>query len=255
MNYQAYLFFNHYNNVTTELRYIDGQEQVCLIIPTKINYIRKGSHGNWFSVLRFRACPPNAEMRTHIAGLNYPSKEAEDEAKSRGTYWRTQKIGRLYEVLEHPYRKFDRTNLSTDLICDGEITLSDIPEKCKVFNVDSSTTYVRNVTFKPYGNDNIIYTGSLEILDIPDEYIIKDPNTGKKKIRCRFCKLEALDNYMNTHHLIISLGDGSEIEIGRFREWVKTNPTASGVDAAPQEEHDTTVNQRQTPQSIDGIKF
>lgn len=255
MDYLAYLFFNHLNCVTTEIRHVDGEEQVCLVIPTKTNQIKRGKRGNWLMILNLREMDPNPDMISHRMSLFYLTKEAHQRDKALGRHRQTQRMGRVYVRDDTPSKKLDRTNRATDIICEGIIMLSNIPETSMSFNNQDKKRYLPNTVFKPYGDDSAVYTGMIGVDDIPKEYIQTDSNTGKKYVKCRFCKLEILDTYMNTHHLVIKAQDGSEIEIGRFKEWSKTDSNPSAPNPTPPEEHTTTVNQRQTPQSIDGIKF
>lgn len=255
MDYLAYLFFNHLNCVTTEVRHVDGQEQVCLVIPTKTNQIKQGKRGNWLMILNLKEMEPNPDMISHKMSLFYLTREAHNRDKALGRYRQTQRMGRVYVRDRTPSKKLDRTNRATDIVCDGIIMLSNIPKKNLLFNKQSNKSSLPNVVFKPYGDNGTIFSGAIFVDDIPKEYVKTDSATGKKYVRCRFCKLEKLDTYMNTHHLVIITQDGSEIEIGRFKEWVKKGYNQPSSQPTPNEVHDTTVNPRPTPQSIDGIKF
>lgn len=241
----------------TETRFIDGKEQVCLVLPTQANQMKKGRQGNWLSVFRLSEREPNAKMITHDVQLGYLNWDETDKARQQGYYKRSQFLGRVRVHDRTPSKKVDRTNHGTDLTCDGVIMLSDIPRKLIKPNAENGKRYVSNLVFKTIGDASSIYTGAVCVDDIPKEHIQTNPETGKKYVNVRFVKTKYLDTYMNTHQLIIATDDGSELEIGKFKEWRRIDgkevkPQAVDIDA---EVHDTPVNQRQVPESIDGLRF
>lgn len=257
MNYIAYLFLNHLISVSEETRFVDGREQVCLVIPTETNQLKRGKQGNWLMTLRISESQPNAAMRTHVLQLGYLNYEEVGKAKNAGAYERSQRIGNVYEHDHTPSKKVNRTNNATNIKCYGKIVLSDIPKDLIFSNAENAKRYVSNLHFKFYSDRHRIYTGCVCIDDIPRDEIRTDADTGKKYINAAFKRMPKLDTYMNTHHLVIMTKDGSEVEIGRFKEWVAEDKTESAPPpaSAPTQEHTTTVNPRDTSFSIDGIKF
>lgn len=256
MTYLAYLFLSHLPCVESETRFIDGREQVCLILPTESNQIKKGKQGNWMMILRLAERFPNAKQITHDVQLQYLLQSEVDKSYRLGYHDRTAHMGRVYVHDRTPERKIDRTNRSSDVCCDGIIILSDIPKDIIFRNAENDKRYLGKLTFKSTSDDSLIYTGSICVDDIPSQHIKTGPNTGKKYVNTRFKKLEKLDTYMNTHKLVIITDEGSEIEIGRFKEWQRTEGrTMAPPPVQPEDIHNTGVNQRQTPESIDGLKF
>lgn len=248
MDYLAYLFLNHLNLVAEETRFIDGQEQVCLVIPTSTNQIKRGKDGNWLMTLRLTAQDANAKNRTHIMQLGFLNWDEVDKARLHGWYERSQRIGHVYEHDRSPEKKVSRENLSQDINLAGEIILSDLPRKKITSNPMTGKRYIDNLRLKPMRMQDVIYTGLICIDDIPRQCIKTNPDTGKRMIRTRFAKSQYLDTYMNTHLLYAVADDGTEIEIGRFREWIKDESSANHPS-----EH-TTINPSPSIR-VDGIKF
>lgn len=231
MDFIAHFFWNHLPYVESENRIINGKEEVCLIIPTKTNQLKKGKRGNWVSTFRMVAVPPNEEMTTHEIQLGYLNYDEVDKAKKLGVYSGTQHIGRVREHDRTPSKKVNRDNSkSIDLISDGAICLDNIQDDLLVRNPQNKKYYLK-CTFRRKGNDGtaIFSTGAICIDDIPQECIITNPRTGKRNVRCRFKRSEFMDTYYNTHELVCVMPDGSEIEIGRFREWTKATNTQKRV--------------------------
>lgn len=235
---------------------INGKEQTCLIIPTDINQLKRGRQGNWLSVFRLIEESPNEQMISHRVGLVYRDNNEADKAKIMGYFKKTHCVGRVRVMDCTPSKKIDRTNNSTDIRCDGILVLTDIPSSCLSRNGENNKRYVSNVVFKSLTDKNTIYTGTLCVDDIPQHCIVTDLDTGKKSISTRFVKLPTLDTYMNTHQLVV-VTNGGEIEIGRFKEWSKTEKTLNAPIQETQREEvqDTTVTPRPIPESIDGIRF
>lgn len=257
INYLAYIFLSHLPLVIEEKRVIDSKEETCLVLPVKENQIKKGRQGNWMFMCRLAELPPNEKMQTHDIQLSYLTEEDLQKSYDFGYHRRTAHMGRVYEHDRTPEKKIDRTNHATDIRCDGVIVLSDIP-KSKIFaNAENAKRYISGLTFKALQEDGIIYTGSICLDDIPRDDVQTQPDTGKKFVTVRFKKLERLDTYMNTHQLVIARNDGSEIEIGRFKEWKKEGyePEQQQPTQNPEEIHNTGVNQRIAPDYIGGIKF
>ncbi len=250
MNYIAYLSLNRLPYVEEEIRLVNGEEQVCLIIPTKINQLKKGKTGNWLITLRLSEKPPNEELITHTVQLGYLNWDEVDKARQTGYYNQTQRMGRVRVHDRTPSKKVNRVNNASDIECCGTIILSDIP-KCLIFrNGENDKRYVKLVKLQSVTDDTIVYLGTICVDDIPRDAIQTESCTGKKFINTFFCKLERLDAYMNTHKLVIVRKEGAEIEIGRFREFRKDG----GSGPILQQERISTANP-QPPEEINGIRF
>lgn len=254
MNYLCYLFLSSMIHVEEESRFIDGREQPCLIIPTETNQIKRGKHGTWLMILRLAECPPNRKQITHeIQQMCISADMLNNRDRYRRELHKMMHLGRVYEHDRTPSKKIDRTNLHTDIECVGDVILSDIPKHLLRKEKETGKRYLSGLRFCKYGDNDVVYTGFICVDDIPKQYILTDTDTGKRYVRARFRKLERLDTYMNTHHLVIDGPEGSEIEIGRFKEWAREG-AASHRPALPEPEHNTTITPR-PPMSVDGIKF
>lgn len=257
MNYLAYLFLSKMPCCLERRLIIDGKEEVCLVLPTKKNQIKKGKLGTWMMMCRLAECEPNEAQQTHDVQLTYLTEEAVRDSYDFGYHRRTAHLGRVYEHDRTPEKKVDRTNYATDVKLDGEIVLSDI-EKSLIFKGPADNKrYITNLVIRGLPDIGLIYKGSVCVDDIDAKSIFTDPNTGKKKIRVKFHKLPRCDCFMNTHELVMVTEDGSEFQIGLFKEF----ESVGGVKVPPQpqptdeEIHNTGVNQRQMPSEIGGIKF
>ena len=254
MNYIAYFFWNHLISVKEERRVIDGKEEICLVIPTVTNQLKRGKKGNWYSICRLAESEPNANNQTHDMQLTYLSETEVQKSYDFGYHKRTAHLGRVYEHDRTPSKKLDRTNYAQDLRLDGVINLSDIPKSDIFRNAENNKRYISNLMFRTTPDNGVVFMGSICIDDIPRDDIQQSPDTGKKFVLVRLVKLKLLDTYMNTHQLIIARPDGSEIEIGRFKEFHAQNFTPQQT-RSPEDIHCTSVNQRPRPDSINGIKF
>lgn len=260
MDYLAVMFLSHLAHVTEEVRFVDGIEQPCLVIPTKTNQMNKGRTGNWALHFIFKEQPPNPKGYTHIMQLIYENPGKTAEAKRKGTWEPTMRMGRLFAREKgKKYESVDRTNYATEIRLEGTLILSDIPKNKLVLNKNTGKRLLGNLTIKANESDTTIFTGAICVDDIPKDRINTDLNTGKKYIHIRFLKMNKFDVHGNTHILVLVSNNSSEIEIGRFKEWVKEGKTPVSPPPSQQpnesEIHDTGVNQRQTPESIDGLKF
>lgn len=241
-------------HVEEESRFICGKEQPCLIIPTETNQIKRGKQGNWLMILRLSECRPNARNMTHEVQQMYLTPEAIEEGKRLGYHDRTMHMGRVYQHDRTPSKKIDRTNVTRAIDCKGTVCLSDIPKDLIKRNAENNKRYLSKLTFKSMEDDRYVYTGYICLDDIPAHHIYSNLTNGKRYINVRFKKLVRLDTYMNTHLLVVVAGDGQEIEIGRFKEWEKSDNPAPQSEKK-EEKHTTTVNPRPMPTDIDGIKF
>lgn len=252
MDYLAYVFVSKMPLVLERTEIIDGKEEVCLVIPTKANQLKKGKQGNWYFICRLAECEPNARNQTHDIQLTYLSEEEVKKSYDFGYHKRTAHMGRVYEHDRTPSKKLDRTNNASDIDLQGDICLSDIPRDLIFANAENAKKYITNLTFKGIYDNGYIYTGSICLSDIPKQDRWQDPNTGKKYVSVRLIKLPMVDTYFNTHSLIIARQDGTEIEIGRFKEWRKDGcaPAHKPQYPAPPGEPPKNV-----PDTLNGIKF
>ena len=232
---------------------IDGKEQTCLILPVDDNQLRKGKWGNWMLSLRMMEEPPNPKGYSHSLALQWKDKGGLEYAQKSGIAKRTRKMGTAVAYDSRKVTEVRNQNFVEDVELVGEIVLSDIPKKQFRKQRQNKKWYIPYLQFKSMYDDAKVWTGSICISDIPENHILEYPDSGKKYVKVRFKKMDKLDLYMNTHTLIIDTKDGSQIEIGRFREWKKNGEVIKN-EIPPQEIHDTPVNQR-TPESIDGLLF
>lgn len=254
MNYLAYLFISKMPLVLERTEIIDGKEEVCLVIPTKQNQLKKGNQGNWYFICRLAECEPNEKMRTHEIQLTYVNPEELQKSYDFGYHRRTAHMGHVYEHDRTPSKKIDRTNNASDIRLDGVIVLSDIPKELLFKNAENAKYYLSNLTFRGLKEDGYIYTGSICASDIPKQDINIDPDTGKKFINVRLRKMEKLDTYFNTHELVIARQNGECVTIGLFKEWKKEGyvPPTEPIPYIPPSE---PMKPRNTPSEIGGIKF
>lgn len=256
MKYYAHLFLNNLPYIEEEVRYVAGEKQVCLVIPTSINQIKRGRQGNWLMSLRLVDALPNPKLITHNIHLICLNQEEVDKARQRGYYERIHRLGRVRVMDDSPEKKIDRRNKATDIKSDGIIILSDIPKQVIFRNAENNNRYIKDLIFRSESDRRYVYSGVICIDDIPTDEIKTDPNTGKKYINTRFQKLKYLDTYMNTHQLVIVTKSGDEIEIGKFKEWVaKQNIDNTPPSVPPSEPKGLSVERFSTPDSIDGIRF
>lgn len=250
MNFIVHFFWNHFITVMEEKRFVNGKEEVCLIIPTETNQIKKGRNGNWLSIFRLAECPPNEKMITHDMQLMYLNEKEVQKSYDMDYHRRTAHIGRVRVHDRTPEKRIDRTNTAQDIECHGVVVLSDIPKSLIFRNGENDKRYIQNLVFRNSSDDTFIYTGSICVDDIPRDDIKTENYTGKKYVDATFRRLKTLDTYMNTHQLVIVRDDGSAIEIGRFKEFRKEG----AANVPPKEEHTTTVSMR-PPTEINGIRF
>lgn len=238
---------------------IDGKDEVCLVLPTKKNQFKKGKHGSWMMMCRLAECGPNEAQQTHDVQLTYLTEEALQESYDFRYHKRTAHLGVVYEHDRTPEKKIDRTNYASDVRLDGVIVLSDIDKSLIFKSSVSNKRYISNLVIRGKPDSGVIYKGSVCVDDIDAKAIFTDPNTGKKKIRVKFHKLQRCDCYMNTHELVMVAEDGSEFQIGLFKEFEAIGGAKAPPQPQPQpaeeEIHNTGVNQRQMPSEIGGIKF
>lgn len=262
--YICHFFWNHLPHVDTEVRMIDGKEEVCLILPVHKNQMKRGKRGNFLSVFRLIPVPANADMITHKVELGYLNPKESEKARQMGYYDQTQRMGRVRIHDKTPEKAINRNNdKSTDVLIDGAICLDNIPNDVFVFNNQSKKRFFK-CTFKRVAPDGtaIFCTGAICVDDIPVEDIVVNMQTGKRNVRCRFKRSEYMDTYFNTHELVIVRPDGGEIEIGRFREWRQATQTMKRVSNIQQQENIVSqhqeipaVNKKNDNIKIDGLNL
>lgn len=251
-----FFFFSHLPCVLEEKKIVEGREEICLVLPTKTNQIKKGKQGNWMMMCRLAELPPNAKMQTHNVQLSYLTEEEIQKSYAFGYHKRTAHMGRVYAHDRTPEKKLDRTNNATDIRLEGVVILSDIPKDLIFRNAENAKRYIQGLTIRAAFDNGVIYTGSVCVDDIPKQDVQTDPNTGKKFITTRFIKLPTLDTYFNTHQLIIARPNSNDvIEIGRFKEWRKEGYVPTSAPPQYPVSSNTGVNQRNMPNEINGIRF
>lgn len=222
MNYMAYLNLNNLPFVFEERRVVDGQEQVCLVIPVKTNQFKKSRGGDWLLNFRLKESEPNERMESHHGSLVYRSKEAVENDRRNGRFPK-RKLAWAMPLVDDRSLKLNRENKdATDIAVDGAICLDLIPDTDITYNRQANKRYCR-CTFKSVNADGvqIFATGAICIDDIPKEEIVINPKTRLRNVRCRFKKEDRMDELKNTHTLVVIRPDGAEIEIGRFRQWYR----------------------------------
>lgn len=222
-------------------------------MPVDDNQFRKGKRGEYYLSLMMQEAPPNPKGHSHTLAMRWKDNDSLDKAYKTGIYRYTRRMGVVRPYEKEKVKEVRDQNYVEDIEFVGEIVLSDIPKKQFWRHRLSKKWFIPYLKFKSKYDDAKIWTGSICISEIPENHILEYPDSGKKYVKVRFKKMDKLDIYMNTHTLIIDAKDGSEIEIGRFREWKKQGEVVKN-EMPPQEIHDTPVNQR-TPESIDGLRF
>lgn len=196
--------------------------------------------------------PPNPKGHSHRIALQWRDKESLERAQQLGIAGRTIRMGCARAYNPDKNKELPNINDGEDKELNGEIILSDIPKKLIIQNFQNKMRYVHSLKMKSLQDDGKIWMGSICLDLIPKHHILEYSDSGKKYIKVRFKKLKKVDLYMNTHILVIDT-NGSEIEVGRFREFRKNGEVVKN-EISPEEIHDTPVNQRQ-PESIDGLRF
>lgn len=222
MDSVSVLFLNKLPTVYTEIRMIDGREEKCLILPMRDNQIFKTKDGDYTLKIRHYPTRPNPQQITHNVALQPQSGREYLRLKKLGKTRRMERLGYTYAFSEEDLeRRRPRDNSkAADIIADGEICLDDIPPYLIHENRALKKHFAR-CTFKAVSHDGtpILVTGTLDLDEIFPRYIWTNPETGKRMVNCRFKKMEYMDRYYNTHALVVITPTGTELEIGRFREW------------------------------------
>lgn len=252
MDYQVLLYLNRLPNVLTENRIIDGKEQTCVILPVEDNQFRRGRMGNWCLPLRLHEIPPNAEGKSHTISLVWRTVELFGKAKEDRNLLKCFRLGSVLPFIQEDVKPVNRPK-GQDLFLKGTIVLNDIPKKLIFRNKLNDMRFIAKLRMKSLANDEFIWTGYLCVDLIPKHLILERADSGKKYINVVFKPIEIVDANMNTHILVVETPNGSEIEIGRFREFHKNGEVVRN-EMSPEDIHDTPVNMR-TPDSIDGLRF
>lgn len=254
VEYVGYIFLNHLPCVYEEVKMVNGHEEPCLILPIRQNQIRRGRAGNWFLHFHCSEAPPNENMQTHTISLRYENSDERRRIMRSGFGKKTERIGQLLEQTGRDcLPTINYKNEAGEIRCEGSIVLSDIPRRYVRCNSQNRKQYVEGLIFRSPYDPETIYTGTLCIDDIPRHYIYIHKETGKRYVKCVFKKSKYMDIFMNTHQLVLITKDGSEIEIGRFKEFKKIDEEA--VEYQEPIEHRTTVTPKPIPKKIDGLNF
>lgn len=254
MNFNAFFFIERLYGVTEELRYVDGQEQVCLVIPTVPNQIYKGRTGGWYMQLFIHSTEMNEKGRSHFLRLQFRDMDGVRKAKREGWFNQVNNLGNVYPNIVLP--KIDWTNRSQKIELHGYLNLSDIPAQLIRTERANNKKYLQNVKIMDPSDANIIYVGSICLTDIMPKFRYRDSNSGKYFTKVIFKTSDRLDYGMNTHLIYATDNNGSMIEIGRLREWRKDQPVPVEKRENPQAPPNPTAqNNQRPPRSIDGMKF
>lgn len=224
--YKVFLSWSRFPYYREEFRIIDGKEELCLVLPIKRNFIKRGRQGHWVSMFYLDEVPPNEFGQSHRLRLAFPLLVDYREAKAKKLMDKTQGIGAAYvrgqlppEDMRNGYDNSDATFFDAD----GCICLEHIPESAKFVNRPMHELCVRCMLRQSkWGESPIYLTGVIVLDEIPPSAIQLDELTGKHYVLCRIMKTEYTDRARNTHMLFAILPNGDEMEIGAFREWKQT---------------------------------
>lgn len=202
--------------VTERREVVNGKEQVCLLIPTEEAQLKRSKRGEYGFNFRLKEVGPNPLMHSHRMSLVYRTKDDAYKSQKENTFNEAADIGFMRPLDERTYKKKDRTNNMTSILATGVICLSDIT---------------------------------------PDD-IETDPRTGKKYLRTTFKKMQLLDDFNNSHELVVSRPDG-DIPIGLYREWPGASEQLSRIGAMQPKQVQKTDSPppKEIPTKIDGLVF
>lgn len=218
MHYHMTIMLNRLPLTYTERRMIGGHEEACLVIPIERNQLFYTKAGDVFIKAICKEEPIGAQGDTHRIALFYKNNEEIGKARLSKVYYRTEHIGRLKPFLMGGENR-DWTNYATPVNEEGYICLDYIDKRSMVFVKGSNKLMIEaKYTFVDARKIERLCVGMIIVSDIKREDIIVNPRTGLKNIKCVFKKLERMDTLNNTHGLFVKRPDGSEIQIGKFRE-------------------------------------
>lgn len=254
MIYFAFFNIGRLQDVTEEVRFVHGKEQVCLVIPTDTNQMYKGRNGEWNMQLCLYDKYANDKGRSHIIQLQFRNMEDMRKAQAEGWWKRLNHLGNVYPEIKAP--KVDRENRAKKIEFHGYLSLSDIPQHLITTHSISKKKYLTNVTITDPTDPNTIYSGSICLSEILVQFRYRSSETGKYYAKIVFKTSDKLDYSMNTHVIYATDKNGTMIEIGRLKEWRKDIPVPVDNKESPQPSPPNSAeNTPRTPKSIDGMKF
>lgn len=268
MDYHLSFILGKIPNVFMERRVVNGKEQNVVCIPCEDAPVLFTKWKEPFLKFMMKELPtPEADSTSHRLMLLYRTKEDFVKAKAAGYRKRSDDIGKALPWIYDPSRAIDYTNKkATDVFIRGAICLDDISSEDVVLSPHTGQKNVKCV-FKTVGANGtpIFCVGTICITDIDEEDIVMNPRTGRKNVPCVFHKLKMSDPHLNTHVICVTKKDGSEVEIGRFREYKEATETAKRIATAtqqlnPQPAQDDFMNrpnpnENPKPLKIDGYTF
>lgn len=184
-----------------ERLYYDGRERNCLCIPLDNGVMRRSRHGEWEVMFNAFEDRVGKDGHTHRLKLRFSSEAKRNDARRGGWATKREWYGRLVPELMTMEERIeaarkrgrkDRTNRMTPIVCTGQICLDDI---------------------RP-------------------EDIETNAKTGKRYVRCTFRRTKEIGDYEQSHQIVVSKGDGSEHEVGWFRQLVKETRGMAAMDKA-----------------------
>lgn len=254
MNYNAFFFIGQLYGVTEELRFVNGKEQICLVIPTDTNEIYRGKHGGWYMHLSFREIPVTSKGQTHKIALQFKDKESVERAQRQGWRRRVEELGRIYPHIDKP--KVDRTNTCPDIELQGYLSLNDIPQNIISYSRKWKKKYIWNIRIEDFSDPSLVYVGSLCLTEILPRFRYQNPESGKYYTKILVTKLERLDINMNTHGIYAVDQTGAKVEIGRLVAMRNGQPVCPLKYREDENKSNNANGQNpRPPKSIDGIKF
>lgn len=237
-----------------ERRVYDGQEELMFCVPLKRARIQHDKRGRF--LLRFYAVNPTDEKLkargcTHQLMLA-AQRNIKEELKATGDY----RINNAGSLIPYLYGEIPRNQgrdvriegvLDYDLMCDEKT----IKECCPDGNRLPCIFRTR------YGSEKPMFCkGFLFVREILNSSIKVNPETGKKYIPCVFRKMLEVDNQKNSHEVVFVRPNGTEVQIGVFREYLPTgglvNERTANTNLALDAERELKNNEVDT---IDGLDF
>lgn len=227
---------------------------LCLTIPLDNRYFPP--HRNGENAAPFAAYPSKNPKYAYDLAFAFPTvKIKEDYIRATGK--RADFFGRLKPTMEK--MTIDRTNNGVDILAKGAIGLDSIKADMITVNPSNGLKFVKCI-FRTKTTDGtpIFCGGSVRLSDINESDIVINPRTGRRNVPCVMRKLPKMDMFYNTHELVILKPDGSEIQIGLFKEFKNATEIQKRVvshlpPSEPQEQEKEPS--KDIPDSIDGFKF
>lgn len=224
--YDLRIYLGRLPNSSIEKRVINGQEQECMVIPCKDSQLTRTRKG--YYCLRLRALDASLQAKaSHSLSLTFRSKEENDLYRIK-THGDSRCIcGIMTPVLAQSVAKNKPT--ITEVMARGYVCIQSLSND--VYRLEGAHTSV-NCAFKSVGNNgnSIVCRGQIRLSDIDQSDFVINKSTGKANLPCVFKNLPTMDNNSNTHALYVVKPDGTEYEIGRFREMT---PQPKRLAAAP----------------------